>query len=109
MPQLDLTRIRPGYNGSALAAAAAITTPMWAHAVLASLSTEGDGSGPLGATAIGLAAAAIADRTIRYPDRAGRVHDLWLPRVALFTVALGPLYSPHTAALMLNFLTGAAS
>jgi hypothetical protein len=106
---LDLAALRPAYNGTALAAAAAITTPYWAHDVLASIAASGDGSGPLGATAFGLAIAAIADRTMRFPDRDGRVHDLWLPRVALFTVALGPLYSPHTAALMLNFLAGVVS
>jgi hypothetical protein len=105
---LDLAALRPAYNGTALLASAAFTAPYWAH-VLTSIGTTGDGSGPLGATALGLAAAAIADRTLRYPDRDGRIHDLWLPRVALFTVALGPLYNPHTAALMLNFLTGAAS
>lgn len=108
MPALELAALRPAYNGSALAATVLITAPYWAN-VLTSIGTEGDGSGPLGATAIGLAAAAIADRTIRYTDRHGHGHDLWVPRVALFTVALGPLYSPHTAALMLNFLTGAAS
>jgi hypothetical protein len=103
-----LTRLRPAYNGTALATAAAFTAPYWAHA-LASIATVGDGTGPLGATACGLATAAIADRTLRYPDRHGTVHDLWIPRVALFTVALGPLYNPHAATLMLNFLTGAAS
>jgi hypothetical protein len=105
---LNLPALRPAYNGTALATAAAFVAPYWAHA-LASIGASGDGSGPLGATAIGLAAAAIADRTLRFPDRDGRIHDLWLPRVALFTIALGPLYNPHAAALMLGFLTGAAS
>lgn len=108
MSQLDLARLRPAYNGTALATAAAFAAPYWAN-TLTSIATAGDGSGPLGATAIGLAIAAIADRTLRFPDRDGQIHDLWVPRVALFTVALGPLYNPHAAALMLNFLTGATS
>ncbi|TQF04777.1 hypothetical protein E6W39_24300 [Kitasatospora acidiphila] len=104
---LDLAALRPAYNGTALAAATFVT-PYWAH-VLANIGATGDGSGPFGATVIGLAAAAVADLTMRVKDANGQVHGLWIPRVALFTVALGPLYSPHTAALMLNFLAGAAS
>lgn len=108
MPQLNLAAIRPGYNGTALAAALAAGAPAWSR-LLASVATIGDGTGPLGATAIGLLIAAGADRVLCWTDREGRRHDLWLPRVALFTVAATPLYDPHTADLLIDFLTGAAS
>lgn len=103
---IELARLRPAYNGTALATAAAITAPAWSH-VLADVATVGDGTGPLGATAIGLLVAAIADRTLCYRDRNGARHDLWVPRVALFTVALAPAYNPQAARTMLAFLTGA--
>jgi hypothetical protein len=102
----SLAALRPAYNGTALAAALAAGAPAWAH-LLNDISTVGDGTGPLGATALGLLIAATADRTLRYPDRHGGRHDLWLPRVACFTVLLGPLYEPHARTLLLAFLTGA--
>jgi hypothetical protein len=106
---VDLTRLRPAYNGTALAAAAAAGAPAWAHTVLADMATVGDGTGPLGATAFGLLAAGIADRALCYRDRHGQRHDLWAPRAAIFAVALGPLYDPHARELALAFLTGALS
>lgn len=105
---LDLNALRPAYNGTAAATAAVVTAPYWAH-VLADIATVGDGTGPLGATAIALAVAALADRVIHYRDRDGRRHDLWVPRVAVFTVAIAPLYSLPTAHTILTFLTGAAA
>ncbi|WP_282204522.1 hypothetical protein [Kitasatospora fiedleri] len=100
-----LAALRPGYNGTALAAALAAGAPAWSH-LLTSVATIGDGTGPLGATAIGLLAAAIADRAVCWYDRDGQRHDLWLPRVALLSIATAPLYNHHTTTLLINFLTG---
>ncbi|KIQ67042.1 hypothetical protein TR51_06555 [Kitasatospora griseola] len=108
MTQPRLSALRPTYNGTALAAALAIGAPTWSH-TLNSIATTGDGTGPLGATAIALALAALADRALYYRDRDGQRHDLWLPRAALFTAATAPLYNHHTGQLVLGFLTGGAA
>lgn len=104
---LDLARLRPAYNGTALAAAALVTGPYWAHFLTA---TTSEGSlAPLGFTAFGLLAAWRLDRT-QYVDRRKVSHDWWIPRVLLWTVAVtGPVLCLAAHAPILTFLTGAAS
>ncbi|MGA5820841.1 hypothetical protein ACPC54_23610 [Kitasatospora sp. NPDC094028] len=94
---IDTTRLRPAYNGSALAAGI-LAAPAWAH-VLNNISHVGDGTGPLGATAIAATATLIADRTLN--------HNIWLPRAALFTALIAPAYSLPAARPVMAFLTGA--
>jgi hypothetical protein len=104
---MELVRLRPAYNGTALAAAVLVTGPHWSHALTASTS-EGP-LAPLGLTAFGLLAAWRLDRT-RYADRHGIAHDWWIPRVLVWTVAVtGPATCAATHAPILNILTGAAS
>lgn len=104
---LDLARLRPAYNGTALAAAMLVTGPYWAHFLTTSTS-EGPWA-PLGFTAFGLLAAWRLDRT-RYIDRDGLRHDWWIPRVLVWTVAAtGPVLCAAAHAPSLAFLAGAAS
>nr|BEK68832.1 hypothetical protein KPHV_60590 [Kitasatospora purpeofusca] len=92
---IDLARLRPAYNGAALAAGA-LAAPYWA-AVLTDIAHTGDGTGPLGATVIAAGLTAAADRA-----RPG----LWLPRAALATTLIAPALSTTAARPVLAFLTG---
>ncbi|MDH6709769.1 hypothetical protein P3T27_006518 [Kitasatospora sp. MAA19] len=101
---IELARLRPAYNGTALAAGI-LAAPAWAN-LLTDISHTGDGTGPLGATAIAATAALIADRTLRYRDDNGHSHGIWIPRAALFTTLVAPACSLAAARPTLAFLTG---
>ncbi|MCC9307708.1 hypothetical protein LN042_11470 [Kitasatospora sp. RB6PN24] len=104
---LDLARMRPAYNGTALATACLVTGPYWAHALTSS--TSGGPLAPLGLTIAGLIPTALLDRT-RYADRDGNRHDWWVPRVLVWTVAVaGPGLCAAAHAPVLQFLIGGQS
>jgi hypothetical protein len=103
---LDLAALRPAYNGTALATALTIPGHLWAAVLTAAATQEAPGA------AIGLTAAAglgvwLLDRT-RYRDADGHRHPWWVPRVAVWTVAVaGPAYCVAAHPAMLSIITGA--
>lgn len=102
---LDLARLAPAYDVSAIAAAFAIPGPWWAGILTAS--TTSGPLAPLGLTAAGLLATAVFDRCGRYTTSDGQRHGLWLPRITLWTVALaGPALSAPARTAALDFLIG---
>lgn len=103
MSPLDLTKLRPAYNGSALGASIVTTAPYWAAALTAS-TTEGP-LAPLGLTAAALLVTWRVDRT-HYTDRNGHRHDWWIPRVLLWTCLTGPLTAAAARPALLLFLIG---
>lgn len=92
---LDLARLRPAYNGTAIAVGT-IAAPYWAH-TLVSIATVGDGSGPLAATVIAAGAAFTADRTMP---------NAWVPRAWLATALIAPALSLTAARPIVAFLSG---
>ncbi|NUS14549.1 MAG: hypothetical protein HOY69_24645 [Streptomyces sp.] len=92
---IDIARLRPAYNGTAIAAGA-IAAPHWAN-TLNSIATAGDGRGPLAATAIAAGAAFLADRTMP---------NTWVPRAWLATALIAPACSLTAARPIVAFLTG---
>ena len=92
---LDLDQLRPGYNGSALAASIAPAI-WWGHTLTAS--TTSGPLAPLGLTAAALLVTGAAD--LKY--------GLWPTRALLCTPITALLVSPAALHAVLTFTTGAA-
>jgi hypothetical protein len=103
---ITLAQLRPGYNATAAATAAILLAHPWA--TLLTRSTSEGPYAPLGFTAAALLVGWRLDRT-RYTDRDGNRHDWWIPRVVLWTIALGPVLSPPAGHALLALFTGAHS
>jgi len=94
MSQLDLARIRPAYNGSALAAS--IAPALWWGHILTATATEGP-LAPLGVTAAALLVAGAAAWAM----------PIWPTRVLAFTPVTALIVSSPAIHGVLNFTTGA--
>ncbi|MFI6443805.1 hypothetical protein [Kitasatospora sp. NPDC050543] len=103
---LDLSVLRPAYNGSAITASA-LVAPWWAN-LLDQCATVGDGFGPAGLTLAAVLVGWRLDRT-RHTDGDGTRHSWWLPRVALFTPLTALPMSPAAAHAVLTITVGATS
>jgi hypothetical protein len=92
---LDLDQLRPGYNGSALAAS--IAPAIWWGSILTASTTSGP-LAPLGLTTAALLLTGAAD--LKYA--------LWPTRALLYTPITALLVSPPALHAILNVTTGAA-
>jgi hypothetical protein len=94
MPQIDLARLRPGYNATAALGSLTAAIP-WAHALTAS--TSAGPLAPLGLTAAALLAAGAANWVL----------PCWPTRATLFVPVTALAVSPAAAHAVLTFTTGA--